>query len=149
MKSTPVALEVVYVAGSAQQAHLLADALEREGIAAFVHNEALEIGMGGLPPGFDTAPRVVVEQAQAARAREIALEFEAKLRKSREDASGGRAWHQFSIRALLFLTACVAVYFGVRQAAGGNTEAATVAVYIFVAAALFWAMGRKILRARA
>ena len=147
MKSSTAAPEVVYVASNLHQAHLLAGALEREGIAAVVHNDALQLGIGGLPPGLDTAPLVVVERTDAVRARELALEFEAALRGARQD-TGTQAWYQFSVRALIFLTVCVAVFLGVRQMAGGNTGAAMAALYMFLTVALFWAITRKLLRAR-
>jgi Putative prokaryotic signal transducing protein len=149
MNPSTDAQRVIYVAANAQQAQLLAGALEEEGITAFVSNAALQTALGGVPPGFDTAPRVLVDGVHAARAREIALEFERRLRQSRRDVAPARAWYQFTIRGLLFLTACVAIYFGVDRLLGApiwptqNGNVPMAAVVLFGLGALYFAFRRK------
>ena len=148
MNPSSDALQVIYVAANVPQAQLLAGALEEEGIAAFVSNAALQTGMGGLPPGLDTAPRVLVDGAHAPRAREFALDFERRLRESYRNAVPAGAWYQFTIRGLLFLTACVAIYIGVDQAiarsgAAPNSNPAVAAVFLFCLGALYLAFRRK------
>jgi Putative prokaryotic signal transducing protein len=86
------------------------------GIVARVSNEALQGIVGSVPAGLSTDPRVLVDEKDAPRAREIALEFECKLRPAKAKTDPSRAWHQFTIRALMFVTACVAVYLGVERA---------------------------------
>jgi hypothetical protein len=127
---------------------MLAGALEEEGLAAFVINVALQTAMGGVPPGLDTAPRVLVDSESAPRAREFALEFERRMRESRRHEVPSRAWCQFTIRGLLFLTACVAIYFGVDQAisrsgATPNANAPMATVWLFGLSVLYLAFWRK------
>ena len=142
-------LRVVYVAANVHQAHLLAGALEEQGIASQVENEALQGLVGALPAGFPTAPRVLVDEKNAARARDIALEFERKLRSLKAEASPGRAWNQFTVRALLFLTACVAVYLGVERVIAlsgvrANNGGGFAAVFLLASVAFVLAMLRKL-----
>jgi hypothetical protein len=114
-----------------------------------VSNAALQTAMGGVPPGLDTAPRVLVDAAEAPRARAFALEFERRLRESRRDEVPPRAWYQFTIRGLLFLTACVAIYFGVDRVIGTpiwptqNGAVPMAAVVLFGLGALYLAFRRK------
>jgi hypothetical protein len=149
MNPSTDSLRVVYVAANAQQAHLLAGALEDEGIAACVSNETLQGLFGSIPAGFPTDPRVLVDEKNAFRARQIALEFDHQLRPAKAESAAGRAWHQFTIRAILFVTLCVAIYLGVDRALAGtgvphNNGAAVAAVYLVVSVAFFWALFRKL-----
>ncbi|MEX2318067.1 MAG: DUF2007 domain-containing protein [Pirellulales bacterium] len=141
MTTSTDSLRVVYLAANLQQAHLLAGALEQQGMATQVTNEALQGIVGALPAGFPTAPRLLVDEKDAARAREIALEFERKLRPSKTEACAARAWHQFSVQALLLLTAGVAVYLGVDRflAASGraNTSSGAFAAVFLLASVAF------------
>jgi hypothetical protein len=68
--------QVIFVAASVEQAHLLVNALRDEGIFAYVTNEALQMGDLHSQIGFSTAARVVVHESDADDARQIALEFE-------------------------------------------------------------------------
>jgi len=72
---------VIYVAANPEQAHLLKNALMEQGIFAYVTNEQLQLGAGELM-GLPTAPRVVVDEADADDARQIALEFERNARQN-------------------------------------------------------------------
>jgi len=74
--------KVIYVASGTEQAHMLKDALLQQGIFAYVSNDALQVGVGDLPAGLPTAPRVVVEEQDAEEARQIALEFDAAMREA-------------------------------------------------------------------
>ena len=67
---------VVYSARTAQDAHLLRNLLVDEGIEAVVLNAALADGAGVDAIGWSTAARVAVDEADAARARVIAAEFD-------------------------------------------------------------------------
>ncbi len=66
----------VYRAENSAQAHLMASALEDEGIKAIVDGDALQLALGDIPLGWSTAPRILVAQADAARARELVKKFE-------------------------------------------------------------------------
>lgn len=66
----------IYSAANLIQAKLLRDALEEEGIDAWVINEALAGGVGELPAGWSSSPRVVVARENAEAARQLALAFE-------------------------------------------------------------------------
>ena len=66
----------IYVAATTAQAYLLKNVLERQGITAFIANEALQIADGKLPMGSPTAPRVLVAESDAEAAREIAASFD-------------------------------------------------------------------------
>ena len=66
----------VYAARSLPEAQLLCDILSEQGIRAEVTNKLLEGGSGVDIVGWPTLPRVIVAQADAGRARELALEFD-------------------------------------------------------------------------
>ena len=53
-------LQTIYQGGTIEQAHLLRNLLEEQGITAWVQNEVLGAAVGGLPPGMTTLPRVDV-----------------------------------------------------------------------------------------
>lgn len=61
----------IYRARDVIDAHLVKGALEEEGIAARVVGEELQNAIGGLPPGWSSAPAVLVHEVDAARAQEI------------------------------------------------------------------------------
>jgi ribosomal protein L37AE/L43A len=73
----------IYRAKNLQEAYLLRNILQEEGIRATIANEVLQGGSGVDIVGWPTLPRVVVAEEDSARAREIAEEFD-------RDASGGR-----------------------------------------------------------
>jgi hypothetical protein len=87
----------IYVAATTAQAYLLKNLLERQGITAFIANEALQIAEGRLPMGTPTAPRVLVAESDAEEARQIAMSFDHSSHKSadvddEDAASPGRPW---------------------------------------------------------
>lgn len=87
MSSKPT---VVYSAANTQQAYLLRGLLEEEGITARVVNDALQLAGGELPLGWAAAARVVVPERDAARARQIAADFDrqtSSASQSREPAN--------------------------------------------------------------
>lgn len=59
----------VYRARDGVQAQLMASALEDDGIRAFV-DDHLQTSVGS-PPGWTTAPRIMVPQSDATRARTL------------------------------------------------------------------------------
>lgn len=66
----------IYRARDSLQAHLLKSALEEAGIRAVVEGDLLQSGIGEIPAGWSTAPRITVEEADAASAREILEKLE-------------------------------------------------------------------------
>jgi hypothetical protein len=83
-------LKVVYAARTVQEAHLLKNVLEEEGIRAIVTNAALEGGAGVDILGWPTLARVAVNEENAAAAREIAMDFDRSI-SSRAEALNGVA----------------------------------------------------------
>ena len=75
---------VIYSAANSSQAHLLKDFLRQRGIFALVQNEALQVGIGELPPGYKTSPAVVVAPEHTDRARSLINEFETTLHSQNE-----------------------------------------------------------------
>jgi len=69
-------LKVIYAARTMQEAHLLKDHLEENGIRAMVTNSSLEGGSGVDILGWPTLARVAVNEEDAAAARQIALQFD-------------------------------------------------------------------------
>lgn len=93
-------LKVVYAAGTMQEAHVLKNLLEQEGIRAIVTNTVLEGGSGVDMLGWPTLARVAVNAENAVAAREIALEFDRSVSSgaqadvdvaTSEEAAGKRA----------------------------------------------------------
>ena len=72
----PQNLVEVYRAQNGPQAHLLALALSDEEINAVVEGGPLQDGVGELPVGWSTAPRLLVSEADAERARAILQRLE-------------------------------------------------------------------------
>lgn len=68
----------IYAARTRQDAFLLRNLLSEEGIEAVVVNDVLEGGSGVDIVGWPTLARVVVAEADAGRARHIALVFDRK-----------------------------------------------------------------------
>ena len=66
----------VYRAAHSPQAHLLKSTLEDAGIRAIVEGDLLQGGLGEIPAGWPTAPRLMVEESDAAAAREILKQLE-------------------------------------------------------------------------
>jgi membrane protease YdiL (CAAX protease family)/rubrerythrin len=61
----------VYRARNLPEAHSIRIALEESGIRVRIEGELLQGGVGDLPPGWTTAPRILVEESQIAAARQI------------------------------------------------------------------------------
>jgi hypothetical protein len=70
-----VELRTVFIAADVIQGHLVAGAIESEGIPAFLKGEALRSAVGELPVDV-TQLEVQVSQADEERARTIAMRFE-------------------------------------------------------------------------
>src|SRR6266702_1053881 len=60
----------IYRARNLPEAHSIRIALEESGIRVQIEGELLQGGVGDLPPGWATAPRILVEESQIAEARE-------------------------------------------------------------------------------
>ena len=68
--------KVVYAAKNVQQAYLLKTTLEEMGISAVVANASLDGGSGVDYVGWNTLPRVVVDEIDYQTARRIAMDFD-------------------------------------------------------------------------
>ncbi len=77
----------IYRARSLQEAYALRLALEDEGVPARIDNEMLQNAVGELPGGWATAPRILVEPADAVKARAI-LEKILQRAKGLEERDG-------------------------------------------------------------
>ncbi len=73
----------IYVARDLPHAYLLKGALEDSGIDAEVGNEELQMGLGELP-AFSTAPVILVDESNAARATQVLKKLEESARRSAE-----------------------------------------------------------------
>lgn len=60
-----------YRAAHPIQAHALRLALEAAGIPVVIENEALQGAIGDVPPGWSSAPRLMVDESQLAAARAV------------------------------------------------------------------------------
>jgi hypothetical protein len=67
---------VIFSAANTQQAHLLQGLLRQQGIAAWVVNDAIQLGGGELPLGWTAAARVVVAEEDSHKARRLAEAFD-------------------------------------------------------------------------
>jgi hypothetical protein len=83
MNETPV---VVYSAANRAQAYLLMDWLREQGIDAQVVNDSLEAAGGELPLGWTSAPKLVTPDSQAAKARHLLTQYEARPAPQEEAA---------------------------------------------------------------
>jgi hypothetical protein len=77
----PQEFPTIYRAKNLQEAQLLCNLLDDQGIRATVTNSILENGAGSEVMGWATSTRVMVAKEDAARAREFAMQFD-------RDASG-------------------------------------------------------------
>lgn len=77
----------VYTADDPAMAHLVAGALEAEGIATSIHNEALFSALAGAGLDMNALPSVWVAEKDAARAVAFVEEHAAHLAAQDDDAS--------------------------------------------------------------
>jgi len=84
-------LTVIYAARTVEQAYLLKNLLEDQGIGAVVTNEVLAGGAGVEILGWPTQPRVAVAAGDAESARQIALQFDATVAAEPELAAEAEA----------------------------------------------------------
>ncbi len=77
----------VYRARNLPEAHSIRIALEESGIQVQIEGELLQGGVGDLPPGWATAPRILVEESQVAAAQKIieTAENQAATRSEEEE----------------------------------------------------------------
>ncbi len=75
----------IYRAQNLSEAHLIRMALEDAGIRVRIEGELLQGLVGSLPLGWNSAPRVMVEESQAAVAREIIQRIEIRNRTGADD----------------------------------------------------------------
>jgi hypothetical protein len=61
----------VYRAKDGVQAHFMKNALEDAGIAAWVVGDLLQGAIAGFPMGWSSLPRILVSEANAAKAAKI------------------------------------------------------------------------------
>ena len=66
----------VYRAKDSQQAHLLRAALEDRGIRALIEGDLLQGALGGVPVGWSSAPRLLVQADDAVLAQRLITEWE-------------------------------------------------------------------------
>ena len=76
----------VYRAKDSPQAHLLRSALEDAGIPALVEGDLLQGAVGELPVGWASAPRIMVEERDAAQARALLERWESSGPPKASDA---------------------------------------------------------------
>ena len=77
--SHPELLEI-YRTQNLSEAHLIRIALEDAGVRVSIEGELLQGLVGSLPLGWNSAPRVMVEESQASVAREIIQRMEVRNR---------------------------------------------------------------------
>ena len=83
-------MEIVYQAENIIDAHLVKNALEHEGIHAFVSGQYLTGAAGELPPL--ALVNVMVAEFDWPRAREIAQRIDAELSERRAQPDADDAW---------------------------------------------------------
>ena len=79
----------VYRAKDTLQAQMLVAALEDTGITAVVEGGLLLPALGELPVGWSSAPRVMVESRDEAKAREVIAQAEAASAAAAMGSTGG------------------------------------------------------------
>ena len=75
----------VFRARNLPEAHSIRIALEESGIRVQIEGELLQGGLGDLPPGWATAPRILVEESQVAAAQKIIEKAENQAATRSED----------------------------------------------------------------
>jgi hypothetical protein len=90
----------IYRAKNLQEAQLLCNILEHEGIRTTLTNSVLENGSGVDIVGWPTLPRVMVAEEDAVRAREIALKFDREVSGRGGTISPHRIGHPLETKVL-------------------------------------------------
>lgn len=85
MKLSESMMAEVYRAKNLPEAYLVRGLLATIGVDAFIDGDCLQGGLGELPVGWLTSPRVVVEESQATAAREILIRTQSQLRQRRDE----------------------------------------------------------------
>ena len=75
----------IYRADNAVVANMLVNLLESQGVSARLEGENTQIAGGALPLGWSSAPRVVVAEQDADRARRIAADFDRQISRPLEN----------------------------------------------------------------
>lgn len=93
---------IIYTAQRIDDAQLLANTLIERGIEAVIENEALQGGVGGLPPGVTTAPQIRVAAEDAQKARQVVAEFERQLhfgplQTDERSQPSHQSWHDWPV----------------------------------------------------
>jgi predicted RNA-binding Zn-ribbon protein involved in translation (DUF1610 family) len=83
----PQEFPTIYRAKNLQEAHLLRNSLEEQGIRAMVTDGVLQGGSGVDIVGWPTLARVMVAEEDAAHAREIALGFDRDVSRKRSEGA--------------------------------------------------------------
>lgn len=89
MTTTEPKMIEVYRAKDLPEAHLIRFMLGEAGINATIDGDSLQPGLGDLPYGWLTAPRIIVEESQAVSARQIVTVAEAQILKTHREHSTG------------------------------------------------------------
>lgn len=125
----------IYRAANLEQAYLLKNLLQEQGIDAQVTNAMLQQAAGRLPFGGPIEPRLVVEESDAAAAKRIALEFDQVIARRQSPRSSGPdskpvRWFQSVLKASCYVLAWFVVYTIAARATAGTplSEVARLAV---------------------
>ena len=87
MKLSESMMAEVYRAKNLPEAYLVRGLLASVGVDAFIDGDCLQGGLGELPVGWLTSPRVVVEESKARAAREIVFRTQLQSRERRDEGS--------------------------------------------------------------
>ncbi len=71
MNASDPKLVEIYRAKNVPEAHMMRMALEEAGVRVRIEGELLQGVVGRLPIGWDTAPRILVEESQESAARDV------------------------------------------------------------------------------
>jgi hypothetical protein len=70
----------IYRAANLPEAHVIRMALEEAGVRVRIEGELLQGVVGELPMGWDTAPRILVEESQVNVARDVVARADVRKR---------------------------------------------------------------------
>jgi len=148
MQTTQVA---IYRAANLEQAHLLKNLLQEQGIEAQVTNAMLQQAGGDLPLGGPIEPRLVVDASDAAPARRIALEFDQvvagrqRLGSSSTDSPPVRKFHSV-FKASCYVLAWFMVFRIAARATAGTplSEVPRIAVWTSFIACTMYLLWRRL-----